>query len=160
MLGSPVKDQIQQRHLGLPPGQLPTSLPGWDEIAEATAALRLLPGGTLVDLARGRGGYGLEIADRTGAWLIGVDFSAEALRRAREHARKLAAQNGMKTRPGPAASPSPQRGRIVSSPASAPMHKNTARLTVPRTAAGTAGQSTTSWARDNRAPTRRYARTL
>jgi SAM-dependent methyltransferase len=89
MTGSPVKDEIQQRHLGLPPDLLSTSLLGWDGIAEAAAGLRLVPGGTLVDLACGRGGYGLEIAARTGAQLIGVDFSAEAVRQAREQARRV-----------------------------------------------------------------------
>jgi len=91
MTGSPVKDEIQQRHLGLPPHLLSTSLLGWDGIAEAAAALRLSPGRTLVDLACGRGGYGLEIAARTEAALVGVDFSAEAVRQAREHARGLGA---------------------------------------------------------------------
>jgi SAM-dependent methyltransferase len=91
MPGSPVKDEIQRRHLGLPPHLLSTSLLGWDGIAEATAGLRLSPGGALVDLACGRGGYGLEIAARTGARLTGVDFSAEAVRQAREHARRLGA---------------------------------------------------------------------
>jgi SAM-dependent methyltransferase len=91
MTGSPVKDEIQQRHLGLPPHLLSTSLLGWEGIAEAVAALRLSPGGALVDLACGRGGYGLEIAARTGARLVGVDFSAEAVRQAREHARRLGA---------------------------------------------------------------------
>jgi len=65
MTGSPVKDGIQQRYLGLPPHRLSTRLLGWDGIAEAAAGLRLFPGGTLVDLACGRGGYGLEIAART-----------------------------------------------------------------------------------------------
>jgi SAM-dependent methyltransferase len=91
MTGSPVKDQIQQRHLGLPPQLLSTSLLGWDGIAEAAAGLRLSPGGALVDLACGRGGYGLEIAARTGAQVTGVDFSAEAVRQAREQARRLGA---------------------------------------------------------------------
>ena len=94
MTGSPVKDEIQQRHLGLPPHLLSTSLLGWDGIAEAAAGLRLFPGGTLVDLACGRGGYGLEIAARTGARLTGVDFSAEAVRQAREQARRLGATAG------------------------------------------------------------------
>ena len=89
MTGSPAMDEIQQRHLSLPPHLMSTSLLGWDGIAEAAAALRLSPGGTLVDLACGRGGYGLEIAARTGARLVGVDFSAEAVRQAREHARRL-----------------------------------------------------------------------
>ena len=91
MTTSPVKDEIQQRHLGLPPHLLSTSLLGWAGIAEAVAALRLTAAGTLVDLACGRGGYGLEIAARTGARLIGVDFSAEAVRQAREQARRLGA---------------------------------------------------------------------
>src|SRR5215468_8617286 len=91
MTGSPVKDEIQQRHLGLPPHLLSTSALGWEGIAEAVAALRLSPGGTLVDLACGRGGYGLEITARTGARLVGVYFSAEAVLQAREHARRLGA---------------------------------------------------------------------
>src|SRR5216684_2420497 len=91
MTTSPAKDEIQQRHLGLPPRLLSTSLLGWEGIAEAVAALRLPAGGTLVDLACGRGGYGLEIAARTGARLVGVDFSAEAVRQAVEHARRLGA---------------------------------------------------------------------
>jgi len=91
MAGSAAQDEIQQRHLGLPPYLLSTSLLGWDGIAEAAAALRLSPGGVLVDLACGRGGYGLEIAARTGARLTGVDFSAGAVRQAREQARRLGA---------------------------------------------------------------------
>jgi SAM-dependent methyltransferase len=91
MTVSPVKDEIQQRHLGLPPHLLSSSLLGWEPIAEVAAALRLSGGGTLVDLACGRGGYGLEIAGRTGARLVGVDFSAEAVRQATENARQLSA---------------------------------------------------------------------
>ena len=41
MAGSPVKDEIMQRHLGLPPRLLSTSLLGWEGIAEAAGALRL-----------------------------------------------------------------------------------------------------------------------
>jgi len=91
MAVSPVKDEIQQRHLGLPPHLLSTSLLGWEGIAEVVTALRLPGGATLVDLACGRGGYGLEIAERTGARLIGVDFSAEAVRQATGHARQRGA---------------------------------------------------------------------
>jgi SAM-dependent methyltransferase len=85
---SAAADEIQQRHLGLPPHLLSTSLLSWEGIAEVVTALRLPPSGLLVDLACGRGGYGLEIAARTGASLVGVDFSAEALRQARELARQ------------------------------------------------------------------------
>jgi len=91
MTGSPAKDEVQQRHLGLPSHLLSTSLLGWDGIAEAALGLRLFPGGTLVDLACGSGGYGQEIAARTGARLVGVDFSAEAVRQARERTRRLGA---------------------------------------------------------------------
>src|SRR5689334_24345946 len=91
MAVSPVKDEIEQRHLGLPPGLLSTSLLTWSGIAEVTGALRLPAGGVLVDLACGRGGYGLEIAGRAGARLVGVDFSAEAVRQAAEQARRRGA---------------------------------------------------------------------
>jgi SAM-dependent methyltransferase len=89
MVATPVKDEIQQRHLGLPPQLLSTSLLGWDGIAEVVDALRLSPGDTLLDLACGRGGYGLEIAGRTGTRLVGVDFSAEAVRQATAQAERL-----------------------------------------------------------------------
>lgn len=89
MARSPVKDEIHQRHLGLPPHLLSNNLLSWDAIGEVAAALRLPPGGTLLDLACGRGAYGLELAARTGARLVGVDFSAEAVRQARENARRL-----------------------------------------------------------------------
>ncbi|HYB14751.1 MAG TPA: class I SAM-dependent methyltransferase [Streptosporangiaceae bacterium] len=91
MTGSSAKDEVQQRHLGLPSHLLSTSLLGWDGIAETALGLRLFPGGTLVDLACGSGGYGQEIAARTGARLVGVDFSAEAVRQARERTRRLGA---------------------------------------------------------------------
>ena len=89
MAASSVKDEIHQRHLGLPPRLLSNSLLTWQGIAEVTEALRLSPGATLVDLACGRGGYGLEVAGRTGARLVGVDFSAEAIHQARQQARQL-----------------------------------------------------------------------
>jgi SAM-dependent methyltransferase len=80
-------DGITQRHLGLPPALLSTSLLTWDGIADVVAALRLPENGTLLDVACGRGGYGLEIAGRTGARLVGIDFSAEAVRQATDNAR-------------------------------------------------------------------------
>lgn len=58
------------------------SLLSWAGIAEVSAALRLAPGGLLVDLACGRGGYGLEFARRSGARLAGLDISAVAIRAA------------------------------------------------------------------------------
>lgn len=89
MASSGTSDEIQQRHLGLPARLLSTSLLTWDGIAEVTQALQPTGDSTLLDLACGRGGYGLEIAGRTGTRLIGIDFSAEALRRARDQAAQL-----------------------------------------------------------------------
>jgi SAM-dependent methyltransferase len=82
-------DEFHWRHLGLPPELLSTSLLNWAGLAEVTTELRLRPGDRLLDLACGRGGYGLELARRTDARLIGVDFSAEAIRQARAHADDL-----------------------------------------------------------------------
>ena len=82
MATSPRRDAIVQRHLGLPAEVLSGSLLPWDGIAEVVELLRLPEPATLVDLACGRGGYGLEVADRTGASLIGIDFSVEAIRQA------------------------------------------------------------------------------
>ncbi len=86
MLHSPRKDEILQRHLGLPVHLLSTSTLTWSGIAEVTAMLDLAPQGTLLDLACGRGGHGIEIAKRTGARLVGVDFSTVALQQARTSA--------------------------------------------------------------------------
>lgn len=85
----PAKDEIQRRHLGLPVHVPSTGSLTGSGIGEVGAALRLPPGGALLDLACGRGGYGLEIAARTGARLVGVDFSAEALRQAARLAQQL-----------------------------------------------------------------------
>jgi cyclopropane fatty-acyl-phospholipid synthase-like methyltransferase len=65
------------------------SLLPWEGIAEVTEALRLKPGETLLDLACGRGAYGLEIARRTDARLIGVDFAESAVQAARALAASL-----------------------------------------------------------------------
>ncbi|GAB1646665.1 hypothetical protein KRMM14A1259_70880 [Krasilnikovia sp. MM14-A1259] len=89
MVASAVKDEIVRRHLGLPAHLLSTSLLSWEAVGEVAAALRLSPGQVLVDLACGRGGYGLEVAYRGGADLVGVDFSAEAVRQAHEYAERL-----------------------------------------------------------------------
>jgi cyclopropane fatty-acyl-phospholipid synthase-like methyltransferase len=51
----------------------------WAGVTEVAAALNLAPGQPLVDLGCGRGGYGLEIARRTGARLLGLDFPPVAV---------------------------------------------------------------------------------
>ena len=89
MVESPRKDDIVRRHLGLPSYLQSTSVLPWDGIADVVTALRLPAGGTLLDLACGRGGYGLEIAGRTSSRLVGVDFSGEAVRQATASAATL-----------------------------------------------------------------------
>jgi SAM-dependent methyltransferase len=86
MAESPTHQDVAVRTLGLPPQLESTSLLSWDGIADVTAALGLAAGDVLVDLACGRGGYGLEVARRTGARLIGIDFAAVAVERARQRA--------------------------------------------------------------------------
>lgn len=91
MAGRASRDDIQQRHLGLPARLLSTSLLTWDGIAEVLDSLQLQPGQRLLDLACGRGGYGLEMAARTGAKLIGIDFSRAAIAQATALARQSGA---------------------------------------------------------------------
>jgi SAM-dependent methyltransferase len=91
---SPVADELVRRMLGLPPDLQSTSLlsgPGLDEVV---AALGLRDGQVLLDLACGRGGYGLEIARRSGSRVVGVDFSGVAI----EHAQRRADELGLADR--------------------------------------------------------------
>ncbi len=80
----PLADELVRRVLGLPPDLVSTSLLGGAGLDEVTGVLGLRPGQVLLDLACGRGGYGTEIARRTGCRLVGVDFSATAIAQARE----------------------------------------------------------------------------
>ena len=83
---APQVAEIMNRHLGLPPEAQAGIVPAL-AIDEIAGDLRLRPGDLLLDLACGRAWYGLEIAARAGARLIGVDFSAEAVRQAGQQAR-------------------------------------------------------------------------
>ncbi|MBV9445366.1 MAG: class I SAM-dependent methyltransferase [Streptosporangiaceae bacterium] len=76
---SSLVNSLFQRALGLPPGFDSNSLLTWSGISEVAAALRLSAGQTLVDLACGRGAYGMEVARRTGARLAGFDFAPSAV---------------------------------------------------------------------------------
>jgi len=89
MSTSTTRDAIVNRTLGLPPEVQSTSLLSWAGIAEVTEQLRLPPDGLLVDVACGRGGYGIEVARRTGARLLGIDFSGVALQQARTAATRV-----------------------------------------------------------------------
>lgn len=80
------RDAFVARMLGLPAHLRSTGLLTWLGIADVADLLRVPRDGLLLDIACGRAGYGIEIAHRTGARLIGVDFSATALRQARSTA--------------------------------------------------------------------------
>ncbi|WP_439657151.1 class I SAM-dependent methyltransferase [Lentzea sp. HUAS TT2] len=82
--GTSAADELVRRVLDLPPDLESTSLLGGAGLDEVVQALGLAKGRVLLDLACGRGGYGLEIARRIGCRLVGVDFSAVAV----EHARQ------------------------------------------------------------------------
>lgn len=86
---SPAQDAILQRHLEVPSWLGSAGVLHWDAVTEITSGLRLPEGGALVDVACGRGGYGIEVARRTGATLVGVDFSSVALGQARAIADRL-----------------------------------------------------------------------
>ena len=86
MSQSPTQQRIQQEALGLPARLQSSSLLTWAGLAEVIDLLGVGPGDTLLDVACGRGGYGLEAAARTGAQLIGVDFSAVAIAQADRNA--------------------------------------------------------------------------
>ena len=91
-VATPAVDEIMNRHMGFPPGTRAGVVPA-EAIPELAGELRLSPGSTLLDLACGRGGYGLLIAQKAGASLIGVDFSAQALAEAREQAARMGVSN-------------------------------------------------------------------
>lgn len=84
--------EIMNRHAGFPPGTRAGVVPA-EAIPELTGELRLSPGSTLLDLACGRGAYGLLIAKQAGTPLIGVDFSAQALTEARQQAARVGVSN-------------------------------------------------------------------
>jgi SAM-dependent methyltransferase len=86
LAGSAAHEELVRAHLGLPALMLVTGLVPWRGLEAVTSSLRLVPGETLLDLGCGRGGYGLEVARRARARLVGVDHSEEALRQAEANA--------------------------------------------------------------------------
>jgi cyclopropane fatty-acyl-phospholipid synthase-like methyltransferase len=79
---SQVRQALFTEHLGLPPEVGPSNMVPLDGLRELAVSLKLGPGSALVDLGCGRGGPGMWIARETGARLVGVDFSAEAVAQA------------------------------------------------------------------------------
>jgi SAM-dependent methyltransferase len=88
----PTVAEIMNRHTGFPPATRAGVVPV-EAIPELAEELRLRPGSTLLDLACGRGAYGLLIAKQAGTALIGVDFSAQAITEAGEQAVRLGVNN-------------------------------------------------------------------
>lgn len=86
---TPGKDRVWTRALGLPEHVLSTSLLTGQGLDEVERLLALRPDDVLLDLACGRAGYGLELAARSGARLVGVDFAAAAIEQARAAAERL-----------------------------------------------------------------------
>jgi SAM-dependent methyltransferase len=89
---TPAVAEIMNRHMGFAPDTRAGTVPA-EAIPELAEELRLRPGSTLLDLACGRGAYGLLIAQQAGTGLIGVDFSAQALTGAREQATRMGVSN-------------------------------------------------------------------
>jgi SAM-dependent methyltransferase len=89
---TPAVAEIMNRHMGFTPGTRAGVVIA-EAIPELAEELRLGPGSTLLDLACGRGAYGLLIAQEAGISLIGVDFSAQALTEAREQAARMGVSN-------------------------------------------------------------------
>jgi SAM-dependent methyltransferase len=89
---TPTVAEIMNRHMGFPPDTR-AGVVAAEAIPELTEELRLRPGNTLLDLACGRGAYGLLIAKQAGTSLIGVDFSPQALAEAREQAARMGMRN-------------------------------------------------------------------
>ena len=87
-VAAPTVDEIMNRHMGFLPGTRAGVLAA-EAIPELAGELQLTPGSTLLDLACGRGAYGLLLAQESGASLIGVDFSAQALAEAGEQAARM-----------------------------------------------------------------------
>ncbi len=72
----------------------PFSSCSWWLLGHLVAALRLRPGGLLVDLGCGRGGPGLWLARALSARLIGIDYSGVAIQLARRRSRTFPGVHG------------------------------------------------------------------
>jgi SAM-dependent methyltransferase len=89
IIQSPIRDTIVQRELGLPPQVESSGMVSRNALTDVLSALDLSDGQVLVDLACGRGGYTLAIARSTGARIVGIDFSAVAVKQATRRASEF-----------------------------------------------------------------------
>jgi SAM-dependent methyltransferase len=73
------RDRLWQEHLGLPDEMVSSSLLSLSGLREIGSLLDLGRDDVLLDLACGRGGYGMWLAREAGCRVVGVDFSAVAV---------------------------------------------------------------------------------
>lgn len=73
------RDRLWQDALGLPREMVSSSLLPLSGLRDIGALLALRPDEVLLDLACGRGGYGMWLARDSGAQVVGVDFSPTAV---------------------------------------------------------------------------------
>jgi SAM-dependent methyltransferase len=78
------RDELVHQHLGLPPEVGSASSLSFEGLVAVRDLLALSAHDVLLDLACGRGGYGLWLARESGARLVGVDVSPVALEQARQ----------------------------------------------------------------------------
>jgi cyclopropane fatty-acyl-phospholipid synthase-like methyltransferase len=88
------REAVRASLADLPPWLVPFSVLNTHDLDRFAEELHVGPDDTFVDLGCGAGGPGLWVAGRTGASVVGVDFSAAALR----SATKLARERGMEER--------------------------------------------------------------
>jgi SAM-dependent methyltransferase len=88
------RELIRSAFSDLPPWMVHLSFVSLADLNRIAEALALAPGERFVDLACGLGGPGIWLAERTGASLVGVDFSEAAV----EAAKRLASQRTLQER--------------------------------------------------------------
>jgi SAM-dependent methyltransferase len=79
---SAIRQRLSTAGLDLPDEVSPSSMVPMDGLREVASSLALSPDDVVVDLGCGRGGPGMWVARELGVQLIGIDFSAEAVRQA------------------------------------------------------------------------------
>jgi SAM-dependent methyltransferase len=79
---SPTRQRLFTEGFGVPDEVGPSNTLPFAGLQAVAAALAVAPGAKIADVACGRGGPGMWIARELGAELVGIDFSAEAIRQA------------------------------------------------------------------------------
>jgi SAM-dependent methyltransferase len=82
------REAMQAADPDLPDWLAPYSTITFKDLTRIASLLKVGPGDTFVDLACGLGGPGIWVAEHTGAALVGVDFSAAAVKAAQTLAQQ------------------------------------------------------------------------